>query len=208
MHKKAEWDNNYKRIVTRFAQTPIIIPEESLRSLLDANSVKKDSRAFFEAECFYDDGSSFSQKAVWKQDASYRGEAFDCCFCPEGGAPQDIVALRFDPRHLGFCTLSNLLMRVVSEDGSSQDYSIDDVTSNGCRIGGKLVYLKSDPQVILRFAAPMRVKQLLVRFDVVSTVTDEDIDVAMPLLQPKKRGFCYRALRKVYRTLKKIFGKA
>ncbi len=204
VHKKQEWEDNYKRIVTRFSQTPIIMPEGALNPILNLNSDKKDMPTAFEVECFYDYGKGFSQGATWKPDPAFEDEMFRFSFRSERGGVQEVVALRFDPKQLGFCTVSNLLLRVVFADGSTRDFSVSDVSSNGYVIDQKLIFLKSDPQIILQFGKKVSVEKLLVAYDLLPVISDEDLDAVLPLAKPKKKGFIYRLLRKIYRCFKRL----
>ena len=207
LHKKEEWDRNYNRIVTRFSETPIIMPTGSLDSLLDVSHGGKTTSLLFEQECFYDYGKGFSQGATWNLDLSFEDNAFDCCFRPSKGASQDVCALRFDPRQLGVCTVTKLLLRVVFADGSTHDYSMKDVATNGYMVGQKLYFLKSDPQVILSFGKAVSVSALMVSMDLTPTISDEEMDAILPLAIKKKKGIFYRILRKIYHTLKRILKK-
>ena len=138
-------------------------------------------------------------------DASYSDSEFDCCFRPAEES-QNVVALRLDPRQQGFCTVSKLLLRVLFADGSKKDYTLENISTNGFVREDKIFFLKSDPQIIIRFKEKVSVKSLLVSFEVLSAINDEDLTVILPLAckreKQAKRNIFYRALRKIYRILR------
>lgn len=200
IHKKEEWDRNYKRIVQRFMEMPVLMPPKALKSAIEM----EDEDSAFLQELFYDDGEGYAQAKKLHPDFNYVNKQFNFCFVPGKQELPQITSIRFDPHQYGFLTVTDLLIRVVDENDEYTDYTMKDVKINGRIIESRMVFLKNDPQIHLTFHAPVKVKRLLIGCTLSRLVDDEDIDVFLGKKRKNKRSFCYRAARKVYRMMKKL----
>ncbi|MBQ9759836.1 MAG: hypothetical protein IJW16_00645 [Clostridia bacterium] len=205
IHKKVEWKKNYKKIVSRFNETPILAAPGALKDVIDPDFI--DGNGLFnvdEAEMFFDDGEGFDKSKKWGLDLI--GLYPDCRFAfvsPTDDA-QMIKVIRFDPKNYGFLTMKDVEIRVVCADDSEIRFTLADTLTNGLAIEDRLVFIKNDPQIILTLPTPMPIKAVLVSCEIYDFVEDKDIDVAVRVYATQNRSIFYRALRKAYRGVKKI----
>jgi len=203
VHKKDEWDRNYKKIVQRFIETPILMPPNSLKSVIEM----EDEDSTFMQELFYDDGEGYDQKKKFIPDYNVNNKQFRFGFVPGKKEIGEITSIRFDPHHFGHLTVTDLLIRIIAEDDTQTDFTMNDVKINGRVIDNRMVFLKNDPQIHLTFASPIKIKRILIGCTLSRIVFDEDIEVFLAQSHGKVPSFFYRAARKVYRMLKKLFKK-
>ncbi len=200
VHKKDEWDRNYKKIVKRFVETPILMPPNALKGTVEME--EEDST--FMQELFYNDGKGFDQKKKFYPDFNVNNKEFRFCFVPGQKEIGAISEIRFDPFQYGHLTVTDLRIRVINEDGTQTDYTAQDVTNNGRVIDNRMVFLKNDPQIHLKFSSPVKISRLLIDCTLSRIVLDEDIDVFLVYSHGKIPAFFYRAARKMLRIAKRI----
>ena len=204
VHSKKEWDDNYDRIVKRFLDTPIIMPIGSLKRCVSvltkgaknvANSPNTGS-----AELFYNLGDGFySDKTIPLNESSctnqWTHEATDL------STLGNIKSLRFDPCDEGNVLLKNISIKIIDSNDKIYEYNIKTVKTNGFVVDdGSIAFLKSDPQVIINFSTPVRIKEFYVNVDLEKGLSNEVIDYVIN----KKRTIIYKVVRKICGCLKRI----
>ncbi len=86
-----------------------------------------------------------------------------------------IKSLRFDPCENGDISVNNFRFIVEDIGGRIFEYSLNDATGNGIRIDGGMVFLKGDPQIIIRLKHKLRVKKVSITACIKGT-GDADLD--------------------------------
>lgn len=210
VHNQEEWDRDYSKIVNRFVRTPIIMPSGALHGIIDRHvrhREKNTSRNLqIEQELFYDEGAGFNANHKMKAIIDPESDGYNFCFVPKEDIASNIAALRFDPSWLGGITVTNLLICVVYENDVNLSYNITDVRSNGCAIGERLVFLKSDPQITVRLTKTEKIKKVQIKADIIKNIEDEDI-VKAARSEVVKSSLIYRLCRKIYRKVKRLMRK-
>ncbi len=207
VHSETEWHNNYDRIVKGFVETPIIMPVGSLErcvSLLTKGAKHiADSENESIVELFYNLGDGYYPDKTIQLNASACTNQWTY-EAKELSTLGKISALRFDPCDESGVVLKNISIKIVDSNEASHEYNITNVESNGFRLGdGSIAYLKSDPQVIINFSSPMRVKEFYIAYDLESGISDDIIDY----VTRKEHSIVYRVLRAVYIRLRRLFNR-
>ena len=216
LHQKEEWMKNYKYVVNRFRETPIIMPIGSLDHVYK-DVLSEDIDSFYTddvdvTELFYNDGKGFAQEKTWGRTNSSDKAKFPYVYSPGRNGARGIVGIRFDPVQYGGVSLEQLVIQIEKLDGETVEYSMADVSTNGYVVDDVIVFLKNDPQIVLDLAEPMDVKELRIGCTInehvedalVDSVISAQIKIAIPVQEPK-RSLLYRAIRKIYRIFKKKF---
>ena len=205
LHNKKEWDDNYEKIVKRFEKAPKILLEKEFnkctgmiaKGLRPADLYEKVN--IQEAELFYNDGNGFTSGRTLKA-KDCDDENWSRCF-DEFDNIGEISALRFDPQDMGKIMVDSVKMKIVFADDTTAEFSQKNIRFNGYRLKDKIVFLKSDPQFILKLSKPKKIKQLLVYYNLQDNIPDEIID---RLLKSKSlRSFLLVIGRKIRRILRK-----
>jgi hypothetical protein len=219
VHRKEEWLENHKRIVENFVKTPIVLPEGTLHGVIDRNldlaSEMRFDAALDQTELFYDDGTGFSQERKWCRIQFFDAERYPYVYVPECEFDAQIRSFRFDPMRYSGIALENLTICVIDSNGVQTEFLVSDVQTNGYVVDQTIVFLKGDPQIILNFDAPIAAKEVRIGCFLNEHPNDEMMESAINLLisatvkNRLKQSLPYRALRKGYRLIKRIFrGKA
>ena len=112
----------------------------------------------------------------------------------------NIKSLRFDPCDEGNVLLKNISIKIIDSNDKVYEYNIKTVKTNGILVDdGSIAFLKSDPQVIINFSSPVRIKKFYVNADLEKGLSNEVIDYVT-----KKRNIFYKTARKLYGWLKRI----
>lgn len=214
VHKEQEWLNNYKYLVKRFSEAPIVFTKGTLNFIF--NNVLKDENnclltdAGDQTELFYDDGTGFNQESRWNRKVS-KNKEFPFVYTTGNQVAKHIRAIRFDPLQYGSCSIEDPTIRVILENKSFVEYTMQNIKTNGYIMGDKIVFLKNDPQVLLEFEAPINIKEIQIACRINEHASDKEIDAvlaanAVGTANPeKKHSLVYRGLRKIYRIFKRIF---
>lgn len=215
IHAETEWINNYTNIVKRFVETPILFPSGSLHGIIDKNTLQEDERTdsgseeliLPEQDLFYDDGSDFSDTKRFRRDLRNLNNRFEYLFVPnKKSQPVTVTRLRFDPHFYGFITVKEFTASVTDDDGNTEEYTMEDVYTNGYRLGNRIAFLKNDPQIIFDLKQPVCVREIKILCRVRHYVSDEDLETILQAAA-KQPSLLYRAARKCYLLLKKCFKK-
>ena len=209
VHNQDEWDQNYGRIIEKFINTPIVMPIGSLRGVIDKLVKNKNSfskNAASNAEVYYDDGTGFSaNKQMHYTSCEEKGD-YQFFFKLESGLCKGVSAIRFDPVWQGFVSVRNFKMCIVYADNSTKVFTTRDVKTNGCVYNDEILFLKSDPQIVVKFPSAMDIKCVWIAADTTTGLTDDQIAMASKR-EAWKNSLFYRAVRKGYYFLRKVKNK-
>lgn len=201
VHGKEEWKKNYENILKRLMDTPMIFDRTGVEEYVEKHSNHGRSRiAVGSVELFYDTGDGFSagnvKKAVEATSEGFHGKFENL---EELG---NLYNIRIDPTSKGNLAVFDLKVKLVFADGIEELLGVKDFSGNGFVIDGSTVFLKDDPQFVLNFSSPKKLKTILFDFMILSPVPDKYIDI----LIDKKHSVVYRALRKIKRIIMKVIG--
>lgn len=210
IHKQEEWDRNYSKIVNRFVRTPIIMPSGSLHGTIDRYVRYRDEsiagNLFSERELYFDDGTGFREDRKMREIVDEDGENYHFCFIPQEGSSPNIASIRFDPKREGGVTVTDFALCVIYEDGTESICGVQGIRTNGCVIDEKIVFLKNDPQIIVRLEKTGGIQRVRVRADIFNNIDDADI-VRAAKQETIRNNVFYRFGLKVYRKLKRVMKK-
>ena len=212
VHAQSEWLKNSHYVVKRFSEMPIVMPVGGLKSVyddfLDSDEVFNEDVDL--TELFYDEGSGFVPDKLMRRKNSFDHKKFPFVYDTRDKGCISIRGLRFDPRHKGLFEMKDLLIRVVDKDDQKIDFEIKDIKTNGFVCGEKIIFLKSDPQIVVRFRKPIDVKEVWIGGEIKEKLSDEDLDLALSskssatLKDPEGHSLLYRGVRKIYRAFKRV----
>ncbi|MBQ8441161.1 MAG: glycosyltransferase [Clostridia bacterium] len=212
LHAQEEWLKNSHYVVKRFSKTPFIMPVGSLKKLYDEflESDEIYNEDMDTTELFYDDGEGFLPEKLMRRKNSPDNRMFPFVYDTRNGDAIKMKGVRFDPRLKGLFSMKKLLIRVVDENDNHTDFTIKDVSTNGYVLGEKILFLKTDPQIILHFPKSVAVKELLIGCEMKEGLTDAELDAVLSskahsgLSGTKKRSALYRGARKIYHISKRV----
>lgn len=195
LHNQKEWEVNYKNILKKYLDLPLFLDKPSMEQIIKPSLTHSN---ILDAEMFFSKGNRFSSK---DNIAVIYDENEDIPYVFDLEKIGTVKSIRIDPCSNGDIEVRNLSVKVIFTDGEELDYSIDDVKTNGYRRGDSLVFLRSDPQIIIRFEDQKSVKK--VYFDAViihplsSVVIDELLDKNLSLFNLVRK--CFSILKRMGR---------
>ncbi len=212
LHAQEEWQKNSHYVAERFSKTPFVVPVGALQSVYDKffEADKLCSEDIDFTELFYDDGLGFAPGKLLRRKNAYDHKHFPFVYDVRDQETVHVCGLRFDPREEGLLELRDLIIRVIDKDGKEFDFDIGDIKTNGYVCEEKIVFLKSDPQIVLFFKKPIEVKEVWIGCFMSEYLSDRDLDLILSskavshLSENKKSSIFYRGARKIYRLMKKI----
>lgn len=202
LHNKDEWDNNYNKIVDRFKELPAFYDKNSMNALIEASADSNAKRVVCTGvQMYYDDGFGFEEantvRASFAEEKGWTNEFGKLSSLGE------LSAIRIDPNDSGHIVVEDFKLRIEFADKTVKDYSVADVKTNAYTVGKQLVFLKNDPQILLTFDKPQKIERVICNLDITTPVPDSTIDGMVSA----RRSIFYRTLRKLWRKLKRVFGK-
>lgn len=211
LHNKEEWDRNYKKIVERYVDTPMIMPKGSLKGVIDTAIVQAGIKEMNcmrtlleEGAIFYDTGAGMVNNHVLHPNR-WENASTEICTVRfdaakiEGG----VKILRFDPCEMGLMTVKEFSMRVTEKNGTVTDYTWNDMQTNGYRMEDRIVYMLDDPQLWIAFEAPKEIEEITVHCFFEPEVSNED----RAALLYRKPTLMQRVVRKSKHILHKVIGR-
>lgn len=196
VHKKEEWDKNYKKIVERFKTLPALYDEYSMGKCISEN-LNPDNGILSNKsiKLYYDDGRGFSEgntvTANTCKDINWSNAFIDLLKFGE------LNAIRIDPYEKGNIVVNNFRISIEFDDGNINEYSIKDLQFNGYCINNQIVFLKNDPQFLIVFDLPKRINKIFCNLDITSPVPDNIIDSLV-----QKNSFLHNVFIKIFRKIK------
>lgn len=207
IHSNAEWDHNYNKITDYFQQIPIVFRKEDVRHLMsDRIRPVTESSVSCDAELFYQNEKPFSEGNKMKAeypDKAIREEGWPIVFSSDWANAGEVSAIRIDPCFRGGVSVRNFRVKIVAKDASERLFTASNIAqTNGIFFADQIVFLKNDPQIVLNLNAPTEIAAVYVDCDIQPYVDDATVDALTT-----HHSFLYRVLRKIWRKLKRIFGK-
>lgn len=215
LHAQEEWRKNSNYVVRRFSKTPFIMPVGGLKKLYD--EILKADALYNEdmdaTEMFYDDGSGISPEKLLRRRNSDDNRKFPFVYDVKDGGSIKLHGIRFDPRLKGYFSMRHLMIRVLDAEDRIADFELKDIITNGYIFKEKILFVKSDPQIILRFPNVIDVKEVRIGCVMKEGLSDPELDAVLTgkahsgVYGAQKRSVAYRGARKIYRIAKRILPK-
>lgn len=203
VHSKELWAKNHKKIQKKFESVPIVFPEgyskkidtfiRSKGSIVDGS----DDGIFYGEECplYVDLGTGFSEKNVLKENGVVEQNNFTYLY----ELPQEnIYSLRWDPTENKDKMVENLQVILKDENGDST--KVSQIYTNGIKLGGKICFLKNDPQIYFKVDKNKKYKSVCITGTIHGEIPDTIIDA---LTRNKTKAYAKKALKKVYHMVRK-----
>ena len=213
LHNRTEWDKNYQKIVDQFLDTPIVMPRQSLKGVIDTAVVRAGEKEMAcmaemlrESELYYDFGEAGMVNSRLLKPICERDAQTDACtlhFPQVGRLEERVKTLRFDPRHAGLITVTDFELRVTEKNGTVTAYTLADMQTNGVRMDGRVVYLLDDPQLFVTFDDPKDLQDLSVHCYYAPEISNEDRGT----LIYRPLTFMQRVVRKLRHIKGRLLGK-
>lgn len=190
-HSKKEWQFNEDNIKYQFAEIPFVIPKGYDLKPAVSYPENCDIENNFQQSCLYFNcGDGFSQDNLVCSD--YDKDEHSWNF--EDFTSKKVSAIRFDPTENGLIWVTDIDIEIWTADDEVLSYKINNVKSNGLKMKNGLLFLKSDPQIIVSLKDPVNVKYV----KVCCNITENIPDCAFDSVYANKKSIFYRALKKVY----------
>ena len=215
LHAQEEWRKNSNYVVKRFSKTPFIMPVGGLKKyydeILEADALYNEDMD--NTELFYDDGSGISPDKLLRRKNSFDNRKYPFVYDVGGAEFLKLCGIRFDPRLKGNFSLKKLVISVVKSNDEVIDFGLKDIRTNGYILKEKILFVKSDPQIVLHFSSPMEVKEVRIGCEMKESLTDVELDAVLLArarfggIGEQRRSIAYRGARKIYRIAKRAFSK-
>ena len=215
LHGQEEWKKNRDYVVKRFSKTPFIMPVGGLKKLYD-EILEVDTlynEDMDDTEMFYDNGEGIKPENLLRRRNSDDIRKFPFVYDVKEGDSLRLCGVRFDPRLKGNFSMKNLVIRVLDTGDQITDFALKDVVTNGYIFKEKILFVKSDPQIILHFPGPIDVKEVRIGCVMKDGLTDLELDAVLSgkahcgIYGTQRRSVAYRGARKIYRIAKRILPK-
>ncbi|MCQ2478038.1 MAG: glycosyltransferase, partial [Clostridia bacterium] len=198
LHCQKEWDKNYDKIVNKFYSAPIALDGDTIRQYIAAFGSKHMllGDCLHTAKMYYDCGNGFNESdyktPVTEQ--NYEHLKFDLTDTKE------ITAIRLDPGEFGAVMVEHLKIYAIAEDNTEITFDNKQIITNGYWCDGKLVFLKADPQIIIKLNGAVKINTVFAEFDFYDNVPDNLVDKLV--FSPRK--FIGKCLRKAKNLIKRL----
>ena len=181
-HERAEWDRNHLRVLDKFLNMPILIPEdekkslsrETMKAIQHADWPYRLPRIQF-STLYIDRGDGFSQNDIITSEFISNGMYFDSAFVMPVGKEKPAIRLRFDPGEEGMFVIERVVMLLEYEDGSKEMRNMNGTITNGLNGNEKVFFLKNDPWIIWDdIKKPLKFVRIVGKMT--TEITDEMLD--------------------------------
>lgn len=163
LHDQFHWLDNYNTIKSRLNNAPLLLPPGSARTLDEYYRISKDHaqqngsqpeepplcKPLDDAVLYVSRGHGFSEDEICEADnqRTFPAFAYEYTF---GTRHAPIDHLRFDPTILGELAVVDLEITLTTADGADCPVSPENIGHNGHIIGPFLLFLRDDPQIIVK----------------------------------------------------------
>lgn len=203
LHSKKEWKENHLFIQNKFQNIPIVFPIGASKSLINSNNEIDKQRGknyLAEAMIYFDRGEGFNaaDSALFNESDSpeYKLE------CSDISEFNNIKSIRFDPTINGGIALRNIKFQLTDNLGNTINYNIKNIITNGIIIKDYIVFLKSDPQILITLKNAKMFENIKIGFDIFYNIPDELIDSITNSCF--KKSIIYRLIYKIFVKLRNI----
>ncbi len=180
LHAKAEWEQNYRRILAKLSDVPALIGVTDVEAHLMLPIY--DAPAQEETILFWDDGTGFCAERTWVRDHTFSARGYTHAYRPTADAVP-VHAFRFDPCDYGGFTAAPICVRVILADGTVLPIDARTVQTNGyVTESGHTVFLQNDPQFWFVLPTPARVSEVQLYFSSVPKIETEDMEQVLSAL--------------------------
>lgn len=152
LHDEASWLDTYKKIQENMNERYTILPPNNLSKIIQLveknNSISPLKKNDLSVSTFYySTGNPFNDQEVIKTSSDKIYPEFDLWFLFTDKR-NDLSAMRFDLCEEGFFVLREIKIDVWFTNGEKQEISIQDCIHNGLTLGGNILFLHKDPEII------------------------------------------------------------
>ncbi len=166
LHKKDEWNKNYRLIQNRFMEFSAPLPLCELKPYIysvDSQTLLPDNLRH--VELFVDSGLGFVGNKTAKlkfeyENGHWTGVAHDLADFGE------IKKLRFDPDDFGVLSLDDFSITVLDQNGKVIPVKKSFIRSNYVKAGKSFVFFGIDPQIVLLLDSPQKCGEIRVSFNI------------------------------------------
>ena len=158
-------------------------------------SVNSLSKSF---KLYLDTGKGFNEEETVTGKYNVRDNSFECTFDLKK-IVNNIIAFRIDPGEKGLISLSDLDIKVFSNN-EQEDISKYKMTTNALVIDGVFVFLYDDPMIVYSLDKPNRIDKITI-CGVESKDTLSHIQKKLYSKSQNKKSIIERAFNKIKRTL-------
>lgn len=177
LYDETVWTNCRARVARKIEGIPLLFKEGSLSGFLTQEK-RVEYLVKSQAKLYYDLGNGYSENSiVTPSRVEGIGDCLSVSFDALGKCGL-VGGLRFDPCDGGFIVLKNVKFEIVGENFVEQR-TIDSFAYDGERLSdNSLVFLHSDPKIVVGFNGFVRLRSVRITFSVRSGVEDGYIDEA------------------------------
>lgn len=161
VHDPFERQRNYEQILLKRKQNFLLLPPENVSQLIDmltqyqaAISNPAPLTALPVFSLYFDSGKGFSEKAKKSAPANLSISEVDLFFTDLDDL-ELVQTIRFDPTELQGVMLRDFETVVRFKDGSTEMFTLDDITCNGIKGDDGLTFVFPDPQIVIRLKSGM-----------------------------------------------------
>lgn len=206
LHDQDEWEKNHLLIQNKFAKIPIVLPKGYSDQIIEERVGSRDAAHHIHTNIadtcvlYYDTGNGFSEKSV--MDGKQSISSSSMVEFPEINKINAIHAIRIDPTGNGLIVLSDICVFIKTAKNDSFKYEIKNLETNGIKIGNAIVFLKSDPQFIIRFSEKQTIKTINVKYTLSDTIPDDLLEKAIAKYNQRDSIF-HKVIRKLISLVKR-----
>ena len=91
-------------------------------------------------------------------------------------------------------------LQVILEDENGNSTKVSQIYTNGIKLGGKICFLKNDPQIYFKVDKNKKYKSVCITGKIHGEIPDTIIDA---LTRNKTKAYAKKALKKVYHMVRK-----
>lgn len=167
LHDVEIWNTNRKKIQSRMKNRPLLLPEQYVGELISA--IETDNYLFKKGEknqaqitpLYYDKGSGYNEKDVKRIGSAqfYPQLNYEYHNLEEVGG---ISSLRWDPSEFGDICVENPRFVIDLKNGKRIVKYVEEISSNGFRIGNNIIFFHPDPQMYVKFSRPLNISKVTI----------------------------------------------
>ena len=207
LHNDEEWNKNYMYIVDRLRSAPMVLLPNTYDDVFGPRGKYGKLMRPEDNQLFYDNGKGFTSTCMLICQECEKNSDYlvEFSFNKE---IKEVSAIRLDPMDNGGFAIDNLEIKVEFVSGTESVYKVNDVMHNGIRLKkGEIVYLKDDPQVVIRFEKAEKIRKVYVGYDLITPLNDDIINRMLDnrSIWRKAVAFVFRKIRGLFRRIINIF---
>ncbi len=174
LHNRKEWLTNEKMIKKQLNQMPIVFPAGFFnQESKSKNKSEFQSRQYRTSDSvlYLDHGEGFNQDCILiGQD---RPEMEWTVGFPIAESLPEVTAVRFDPMDQGMFWMTKFEIHFTFTDGTKEIRTFQKSAHNGVFLKNSVLFYKDDPQILIHFKSPKKLKSVKAKFEIDFHIPDE-----------------------------------